>query len=267
MANNTKIHFYLKDSSKEDSPQLIYIRFYFIKPIKLSVGRSILPKMWDKENERCFTGTMFTRVQNQYAKKVNNLLTFLNNQTSTFLKEHAEWKLQKENEKEIINSVKQVVRSYINQYDNKQKEEIAQKEITPTEYFESYVQNMSKQVVRRTGTFTNPKTIEHHNVVLKRFKSFLADSKQIDNFSVFDKSFEQKFELWSYEVKEHEPNTVAASLSILKVWLKRAEQEGLITDNAFHTWKSKGSDVVNVYLTVEEIKRIYKIKFSDEINK
>lgn len=266
MANDTKVHFYLKEIIG-DKPQLLYIRFYFLKVIKLSIGRSISPKMWDKENERCFTGTMFTRTQNQYAKKINSFLDYMNNCASSFLKEHAEWKHQKENQNQIINTINQTVKSYINQYENKQKEEIAQKEITPTEYFESYVENMSKQVIRRTGTFTNPKTIEHHNVVLKRFKSFLTNSRLINNFSIFDKSFEQKFELWSYEIKEHEPNTVAASLSIMKVWLRRAEQEGLITDNTFHSWKSKGNDVVHIYLTIDEIKKMYKVEFTDEITK
>uniref|UniRef100_UPI00055F31EB phage integrase SAM-like domain-containing protein n=1 Tax=Prevotella sp. 10(H) TaxID=1158294 RepID=UPI00055F31EB len=237
MANDTKIHFYLKET-KGYKPQLIYIRFYFIKPIKLSIGKSVLPKMWDKENELCYTGTMFTRVQNQHAKKINNFLSYMNSQTDFFLKEHAEWKLQKENENQIISSVKQIVKSYINQYENRQREEIAQKEITPSEYFENYIENMTSRVVRRTGTFTNLRTKKHHEIILKRFKSFLADSKLINNFSIFDKDFEGKFEFWSYKTKEHEPNTVAASLSVMKVWLTKAEEEGLITDRCFHSWKS-----------------------------
>ncbi|MDU1905558.1 MAG: phage integrase SAM-like domain-containing protein [Dysgonomonas sp.] len=264
MAKNTKIHFYLKDTNG-DSSQLVYIRFYFIKPIKISTGKSIIPKMWNNESERCYTGTMFTRVQNQYAKKLNSFLDYLNSQISSFLKDHAEWKLQKENENQIINSIKQIIKSYINQYKNQQKEEIAQKEITPSAYFEDYIENMSKRVIRRTGTFTNPKTKGHHKIVLKRFREFLLKTKTIDNFSVFDKNFEGKFEVWAYQNEDYSPNTVAATFSVIKVWLNKAEEEGLITDKSFHSWKSKGNDVVHIYLTIDEIKDIYVIKFTEEI--
>ena len=61
-------------------------------------------------------------------------------------------------------------------------------------------------------------------------------------------------------------NTIASQYSIIKVWLTEAEKEGLITDKSFHSYPTATHEVDNIYLTEEEIQRIYEIDFnSDEI--
>ena len=48
------------------------------------------------------------------------------------------------------------------------------------------------------------------------------------------------------------------------MWLKQAEEDGLIKDKSFHSWKSKGYNVKHIYLTDEEIGRLYALDFTDE---
>lgn len=64
--------------------------------------------------------------------------------------------------------------------------------------------------------------------------------------------------------KDYAANTIASQFSIMKVWLSEAEMEGLITDKAFHRYTTKVQDVDNIYLSEDEIQRIYNIDFSDE---
>jgi len=50
----------------------------------------------------------------------------------------------------------------------------------------------------------------------------------------------------------------------MKVWLTDAEIEGLMTDKYFHKYPTKAHDVDNIYLTEEEIRRLYDIDFTNE---
>jgi integrase len=59
-------------------------------------------------------------------------------------------------------------------------------------------------------------------------------------------------------------NTIASQYSIMKVWLSEAEIEGLMTDKYFHKYPTKAHDVDNIYLTEDEIQRLYEIDFSNE---
>ena len=64
--------------------------------------------------------------------------------------------------------------------------------------------------------------------------------------------------------KNYTANTIAAQYSIMKVWLSEAEIEGLITNKSFHRYQTKCQDVENIYLTVEDINKLYALDFNDE---
>lgn len=109
-----------------------------------------------------------------------------------------------------------------------------------------------------------PQSITNHRIVLKRFKGFLQHFHFVDDFYIFNKSFEAKMEEYLLLACGYTPNTVCATNSIMKVWLKQAEEDGLIKDKSFHSWKSKGYNVKHIYLTDDEISRLYSLKFTDE---
>ena len=46
--------------------------------------------------------------------------------------------------------------------------------------------------------------------------------------------------------------------------MSEAEIEGLITDKSFHRYTTKCHDVENIYLTEEDITKLYAIDFNDE---
>lgn len=143
-------------------------------------------------------------------------------------------------------------------------EEEEKKNITPLEYFHKVVDEMPKKVIRRTSKIIENKTVGHHKIVLKRFERFIAYKHWVaSSFSIFNKNFEADMERWMLSVEEYSANTVAATFSVMKIWLKQAEEEGLITDKSFHTWKSKGTDVQHIYLNEEELKAIYNLNFEE----
>jgi integrase len=82
-------------------------------------------------------------------------------------------------------------------------------------------------------------------------------------WELFNDRFEERFTAWMQD-KGYSANTIASQYSIMKVWFAEAEDKSLITDKRFHKWVTKSHDVENIYLTEEEIERIYRLDFSSE---
>ena len=140
----------------------------------------------------------------------------------------------------------------------KEKHEEEKATITPLDHFKKVVEEMPKKVIRRTSKIIEDRTVGHHRIVLKRFERFINYKHWVaSSFSIFNKNFESEMEQWMLGVEEYSANTVAATFSVMKVWLKQAEEDGLITDKSFHQWKSKGYDVEHIYLNESELNAIY----------
>lgn len=264
MANDTKIHFFTKSGDPE-TPQVIYMQFSYYERMKFSIGEKIKPILWNKELERCIISNSLTQAQERHARRVNKYIEHIEKEVSVrlsnrnkFIPNPSYWD---------ISRIKEHVKKVMRNYKEKEVEEKIQKELTPSEYFTQYIASLPHRVIKRTGLYMSANTIEHHKIVLKRYEKFIRDGRWIDRFELFDKKFETHLETWCYKSQNYTPNTIATSFSIMKVWLNQAEEDGLIKTRDFHTWKSKSDDVVHIYLTDEEIERMYKIEFTDEIRK
>lgn len=164
----------------------------------------------------------------------------------------------------ITRDIVRMVREIILSYHKKEEQTILKQSLTPTEYFENYIASLSKHVIKRTGTIMKSSTIVNHKIVLKRFKKYLIQHNIVDKFYIFNKYFEEKFESFLLQECGYTPNTVCATNSIIKVWLTQAEEDGLIQDKSFHKWKSKGYNIKHIYLTDEEIQRLYALDFTEK---
>lgn len=258
-------NFNLKSVSNPESEELIYfISIVDGVKVKISTGQKALVKTWNKELQRCNTGSLYTERENRHSKRVNKYLDWLVEVAAKA------WK----NYKESVNPnyktpahFKWIIQYAIERKDKEIQEEEKKALVTPLQFFQQYIDAMPNKIVKSTGTFTNPRTIVHHKSVLNRIKDFLNEKMRNDNFSVFDKRFESDFEVWAYTSKNYRNNTIPATFSVLKVWLKEAEKEGLIIDKSFHHYRSKGADVENIYLTVKEIEKIYNLDIKNLIDK
>ena len=147
-------------------------------------------------------------------------------------------------------------------YDEEEK-----KQITPLQYFDKYVEEMTHKVDPRTGRYIGERTQIHHRTILKRIKTFMEEKHLRDEFTIFDERFEQLFIDWAYTSKNYRQNTIPATFSVLKVWLNAARAENLIESEVYKKYVSKGTDVDNIYLTKDEIERIYRLDISSLISK
>ena len=106
-------------------------------------------------------------------------------------------------------------------------------------------------------------TIYNHKNALQRLQEYCKERRLKIAWELFNRKFGEDFAAWMIS-KNYSANTIASQFSVIKVWLSEAEMEGLMTDKHFHRYPTTTSDVDNIYLTVDEIKRIYNIDFSSE---
>ena len=257
-------NFNLKSVANPEAEELIYfISIVQGVKVKVSTGHKALVKSWNKELQRCNTGNLFTDRENRHSKKVNKFLDWLVGEATREWKNHKESGIMYQTPEDYKQRIQQVLKYKAADRQEEEKKSL----ITPIQFFQQYIDAMPTKIVKATGTFTNPRTIIHHRSVLGRMKDFFKEKGRNDNFSVFDKRFESDFESWAYTSKNYRSNTIPATFSVLKVWLKEAEKEGLITDKSFHHYRSKGHDVDNIYLTNQEIEKIHNLNIRDLIEK
>lgn len=267
---NIKLNYALKSEADKTQPALLYVMFTLGgKRKKISLGYKIVPEYWDSETNTVLISSKQTQLQQREMKRINKFLKQFEHYVSTLM--DADYLADYES-KLLPNTVGKygIVAKFkeaIDKIKGKETEEEEKKNITPLEYFHKVVAEMPKKVVRRTSKIIEKKTVGHHEIVLKRFERFVNYKHWVaSSFSMFDKHFESEMEQWMLGVEGYSANTVAATFSVMKIWLKQAEEENLITDKSFHNWKSKGADVQHIYLNEAELKAIYELNF-DEIVK
>ena len=121
------------------------------------------------------------------------------------------------------------------------------------ETFEEYIYNRIKDIKNTTKDFI----ISY----IERKRQTVNRETGVRISTIFNKDFEEAFTSWLLE-QNYAPNTIASQFSIIKVWLKEAEEKRIITDKSFHHYQTKCREVENIYLTEEEIKKIYDIDFT-----
>lgn len=260
MANKKGIinlNYNLKDKSEELT--LVYLIGYHKKRFKISTKQYVYVKTWDSENQRCITSSNFADRVNRASRKVNKFLDELDNGIHKFFESRHGFDGNDPSYFGTAEYLKDSIQRVIDDLIEGERKEEEKKSITPLQFFQSYVDNMHKRVDPRTRKFIADRTIGHHKTVLKRFQSFFAEKYIKDDFSVFDRQFQEVFINWAYTSKNYRSNTIPASFSVLKVWLNDAARQGLIKDDTFKSYISKSDEVDNIYLTEDEISRLYAL--------
>lgn len=256
-----KLNFNLKNRVNEEELIIASI-VYKGKRMRFSTKQKAFTKAWNSKTQRCNISSEFQDRINRDSRKVNKFLETLAGYLDNFYRNDE----YLDNEKHV----RSIFESYLVtlKYDGIKEEK--QKQIKPLEFFEKFIKE--KRINKASGTYINERTVQHHAIVLKRFKMFFRDKYFIEDFSIFNKNFESTFEKWCIETKGYSANTIPASLSILKVWLNAATKEGLTTNSDYLHYKAKTKEVDNIYLNEDEITRIYNLdieslKANGEIDK
>ena len=252
-------NFNLKSTRDPESEQLLYVITIFKKErVKVSIGKKVLVKCWNVKEQRCIISTEFSEQINRYNKRINKFLSKLQEdlEHEFSINNNFEYHEGPCGSKEYI---KHLISYTIDKLTGKEQDEIKKKRTTPLEFFKGYIENMPQRIVSVTNTYTSPGTIAHHKCVYKRFCEFFRDECIKNDFSVFDNYFPKRFENWAFIKRNYKSNTIPTSFNVLKVWLNEAVRQGLLSDLTFREYKSKAENVDNIYLTNDEITKLYNL--------
>lgn len=131
------------------------------------------------------------------------------------------------------------------------------------DFIKDYIVRKESMVNNKTRRKLSSGTIYNHNNALRRLRQYCEENHKCIVWELFDRRFEESFTAWMND-KGYSANTISTQYSTMKVWLSDAEAEGYINDRSFHKYPTTTCEVDNIYLTENEIKRIYNIDFSDK---
>lgn len=268
MPKKPTIHFILKKSKSKESLIMTRCRYYGTD-IYVSTKEYISLDKWDKKAERCIVAEHLhqTDREKRNHRRINKLL---DNIRLNFLDmvDGLEYSDLISDKNSCVNSIKSRIEDFVNggfnPLDPQILMEIERMEITPTKFFKKCVEEKANQWIKRTNTKVANGTVVNNQSVLKRFIEFMKWANLPDSFAIFDKTFENKFREYHLIYKEYAPNTFAHSNSILKTWLEQAKEVDLIKDHSYKKWQTKAATPLKVYLTQEELDKIYSLNPTDD---
>lgn len=246
-----KIKFNLKEPQKEESLLLLLCRWNN-QQIKLSTKQRVVVSTWDNKKQLCFTSReLFSPRVNRQSKKVNSYLEQLSSKLTCFYDENYGSSMS-------LNQAKRSIQLIIDSILGLNSEKEKRLKMTPLQFFEEYIEK--KRIDPHTGRYISEKTKVHQRTVLHRLKAFLEDNNLPDDFSVFtSKKFDRLYTEWCYSVKKYKQNTVYATYGVLKPFLNAAKEDGFDVGENYKNLKGKCVDVDAIYLTEDEIGRLYRL--------
>ena len=231
------------------------------KRVRVYTGLLIEEEYWNRTTrlqmgECAITGTHLNRVINEENKSINKKLSDILKYCKEYGDIVSRQDLASERVEHSADNFKRIIESKI------RGEEAAIRK-NPKDFIEDYIRRKVRMVNKNTQCRICSGTVYNHQNALNRLKHFCEEEHLGLVWELFKGRFEERFTAWMQD-KGYRANTIASQYSIMKVWLSAAEDEELITGKDFHRWRTKCHDVENIYLTEEEIERIYRLDFSSE---
>ena len=218
------------------------------RQLRVSTQQNVLTASFDKVKQRCFTSKeKFSMRENKHCEEVNKILDEIVSTASRIYNSSIP-------DSDLFGSI----HSAIIDLTEVKKNEKQTLKMSPIEFFSYYIEQ--KRVDSHTGRYIGERTKVHQRTVIKRLSDFLVDKKLPDTFATFtSKWFDQQFTDWCYSVRNYKQNTIYATYGVLKPLLNAAKAEGFEFGDAYKTLKGKCNDTDAIYLTEDEIRRIYQL--------
>ncbi|GAB3314800.1 site-specific integrase [Larkinella ripae] len=248
------------NKANADLPTTIYLVFrYDNKRFLTSTGQTIIPSEWDAENQRARTD-MKNRQQRQSNETIN---AHLERQRSVLLK--------------VLNSLQLAQISFSNESISQHLDNAlgrtrkAKIEELKPETLPDYIDRFVKEA--KSGKRLNSKSIHYARYTLEGYMKLkrILDRYQTDTgnrtaFESFTLDYYHHFKLW-LTGRGLTLNYVGTLLKDLKVMLKQSHADGMHTNTVYmhKDFKKLVEDVDNVYLSDEELTRLFTLDLSGNV--
>lgn len=234
----------------------IYIQYIFKSEHKalLNTGYEVLPEHWNPQ-----TQSVKERAEDYYGKNFSQL----NSELSSYLNEFKAF-IASTIDKKITPSIKYVKENFEQYLLNKKqaKKVIPDALVTIFDHIDDYSKARNQSVV--TDTIKDYKSLKKH---LMQFQKFRGEEI---SFSSFDYNFYEEFVSFLYhDTKKPNgeigllTNSVGKQIKNLKAFLRDRMRKGYCPEVDLSTYKTITEEVDRIYLSWQEISKIYHFDLQD----
>lgn len=248
----SKVRFYLKDpnANKLETPRgynedyQIFLNFSFNgKRLRYYTGERINPKFWNKDEQRARKSRQFPEYPDLNAK-----LDKLASETKTIYR-----RFQNEGKVPSIAQLKSELDLFVHRG-------IKPGETSLFGFIEQFINE-------RSGLPRfSPNTIITYRTVYNHLKTFSTQKRRSLDFEDIDLDFFQDFQEYLFSSSnQFSQNTGSKYVAILKTMLHEATERGINKNRAYQSRRFSVSrvEVENIYLTKEELIKIYRLKLEE----
>lgn len=244
----TKATFNLREPKREKPTNINMICPINGKQIKINIGTqfNIYPKHWDKKTQTAIVNNSLEKIYIDHHTEVNNRI-------KECLKLFDEWKQYIAENTNLIYNSEELLKKYINGETNNL-------ETNPIEWFYYYLD---------THSTAKESSKAQYRRNIKAFETFIKEKKiRLNSFSQF--TYDTLIQYRDYLLnKSEDVKTIINKIDVLTLLLRQAEKFSLIDlrKNRIASYKNlpnKIKDDNKIYLTDDEINKIYSLKMTGE---
>lgn len=241
---------------------LIILQLYYKnKRIRISTGLKIKPEYWCSDSERPTTNRKLLRNASHLLLKELEYISVRLDETEYYVNNLVlDLKQQK---KLSLEAIKENLQEF---FDRKKEE--SERELTIPEYYDGLIKRMEEGSIHTDkGTLYTPGTIKAHKVCRNQIAAFEEVWGDLF-FSSVSNDFYNKFISYC-NTKGYRQNTIGRAIKSIKFVMRMGLKENVHTNEIFKSddFRAVIEDVDNIYLTTDELKRLYELELTgkDEI--
>lgn len=144
---------------------------------------------------------------------------------------------------------------FIEKFDSNEKVETS----SEFDFFKCFTEYIDKGKLIKT-----PNTIKGQTTVKNYLEFFCKENGISLSFDKVDEDFFESLRDYSYETKKMKQNYFAKVIKVLKSYLKWATEKGYNTNREFEKFRAVEHDIDIVYLTFEELMKLYEKDFDSD---
>ncbi|ARV10123.1 hypothetical protein BTO05_10925 [Winogradskyella sp. PC-19] len=242
------IKYRLKEvNSKKETSILLDYNYGRNNRIKFATGYKVLPKNWDKTNQRI---RAVSSIKNR--EKVNSDLQLYSSEFLAAVSKLNE--NDKQNKKLLKETLERIVRG-----------EVKDVKIIKTffDFADDFIERKENQAKNISAVKLSPITVRSYKQTVSRLKEFNDELNYKLDFASIDLKFYYAF-LKYMEDKSYSVNTIGKHIKNLITILNRATEDGVNSNLKYkhREFKPVSEETISIYLTEAEISALYKADLS-----
>lgn len=253
--------FVLKEAVSKKSTLIFLICRSCTPRLVYSTGQFLLPEYWDTKTQRPTTSTKsFSRDIKNELKEIE---THLNRMADTI--ERINSRVKAEN----IEPTQAFYRAELDKVFNRDKpRKVAKQPEKPAfiPWIEKFIEECAngERTIPRSGKRYSESSAKNYRKALNHLKAFEKETKFKVDFDKIDLHFHKKF-ISYLNKKGKATNTTGDIIKNVKVFMRQSMKDGMHANTAFQDedFVKPLEEVENIYLTLDEIQRIYSLDLSD----